>query len=149
LRFFPRKEAKTPTRKLAPASLTLVRPHLTPTSVHPQHATTVATAECKPSHALLLAENRIVGIGYNGFPRGCDDDALPWGREVPPGGNELDTKYPFVCHAEMNAILNKNQATIKDCKMYVALFPCNGESYPSLCCPSHKPEFVACSHLHA
>lgn len=70
-------------------------------------------------------DNRIVGIGYNGFPRGCDDDSLPWGREIPRGGSELDTKYPFVCHAEMNAILNKNQASIKECRMYVALFPCN------------------------
>ena len=51
--------------------------------------------------------NQIVGIGYNGFPRGCNDDLLPWDRE---GGNELDTKYMYVCHAEMNAILNINTA---------------------------------------
>ena len=44
--------------------------------------------------------NRIVGIGYNGFPRGCSDDRLPWARE----GAYLDTKYPFVCHAEVNTI---------------------------------------------
>ena len=67
-------------------------------------------------------ENKIVGIGYNGFPRGCDDDKLPWSRI---GNTSLDTKYPYVCHAEMNAILNKNEANITGSRMYVALFPCN------------------------
>lgn len=67
-------------------------------------------------------EKRIVGIGYNGFPKGCSDDDLPWNRE---GDSELDTKYPYVCHAEVNAILNKNSAEVKHCTMYVALFPCN------------------------
>src|SRR6056300_395736 len=67
-------------------------------------------------------ENKIVGIGYNGFPRGCDDAKLPWSRT---GNTSLDTKYPYVCHAEMNAILNKNEANITGSRMYVALFPCN------------------------
>lgn len=67
-------------------------------------------------------DNRIVGIGYNGFPRGCSDDKLPWNRAA---ADELDTKYPYVCHAEMNAIMNKNVASLKGCTMYVALFPCN------------------------
>jgi dCMP deaminase len=67
-------------------------------------------------------ENKIVGIGYNGFPRGCDDAKLPWSRS---GNTTLDTKYPYVCHAEMNAILNKNEANITGSRMYVALFPCN------------------------
>lgn len=71
---------------------------------------------------IVDAEQRIIGIGYNGFPRGCSDDELPWARE---GASELDTKYPYVCHAEMNAILNKNTATLRGCKIYVALFPCN------------------------
>ncbi|KAK8820544.1 hypothetical protein WA577_006604 [Blastocystis sp. JDR] len=66
--------------------------------------------------------NQIVGIGYNGFPRGCSDDVLPWGRE---GSSELDTKYMYVCHAEMNAILNINTANARGCKLYVSLFPCN------------------------
>ena len=56
------------------------------------------------------------------WPRGCSDDELPWDREAE---NELDTKYPYVCHAEVNAILNKNSADVRDCVMYVALFPCN------------------------
>ncbi|XP_013785045.1 deoxycytidylate deaminase-like isoform X1 [Limulus polyphemus] len=67
-------------------------------------------------------EKKIVGIGYNGMPNGCSDDDLPWNREA---DNILDTKYPYVCHAEMNAILNKNSADLKDCTIYVALFPCN------------------------
>lgn len=64
--------------------------------------------------------NKIVGVGYNGFPIGCDDELLPWARE----GEFLDTKYPYVCHAELNAILNSN-FNLKDCRIYVALFPCN------------------------
>eukprot|EP00904_Undaria_pinnatifida_P004107 jgi/Undpi1/13698/HiC_scaffold_9.g03352.m1 len=53
---------------------------------------------------------------------GCSDDDLPWARQAE---RELDTKYPYVCHAEMNAILNKNSADVKGCSIYVALFPCN------------------------
>lgn len=67
-------------------------------------------------------DNKIQGIGYNGFPRGCDDAKLPWARK---GASELDTKYPYVCHAEMNAILNKGESNIGGSRMYVALFPCN------------------------
>jgi len=65
--------------------------------------------------------NRIVAIGYSGFPTGCSDDELPWEREGPP----LATKYPFVCHAELNAILNRNSADISGCTIYTTLFPCN------------------------
>eukprot|EP01041_Mallomonas_annulata_P005349 gene5349-10696_t len=71
---------------------------------------------------IVNPDQRIVGIGYNGFPRGCSDDELPWAKEA---DDELDTKYPYVCHAEVNAILNKNSADVRGCKMYVALFPCN------------------------
>ena len=59
---------------------------------------------------IVNPENRIVGIGYNGFPTGCSDDDLPWDRVA---DSELDTKYPYVCHAEVNAILNKNSADVK------------------------------------
>lgn len=65
-------------------------------------------------------DNKIVGVGYNGFPIGCDDADLPWDRE----GDYLDTKYPYVCHAELNAILNSS-CNLKDSRLYVALFPCN------------------------
>ena len=65
-------------------------------------------------------ENKIIGIGYNGFPIGINDDDLPWSRE----GDYLDTKYPYVCHAEMNAIINSIKPP-KGCTIYVTLFPCN------------------------
>lgn len=71
---------------------------------------------------IVNSENKIVGIGYNGFPAGCHDDDLPWGRE---SSNPLETKYMYVCHAEMNAILNRIASDTKGCRMYVDLFPCN------------------------
>lgn len=64
----------------------------------------------------------IVGIGYNGFPRGCSDDYFPWARVAK---NDLHTKYPYVVHAEVNAILNKGSKDVKGATLYVALFPCN------------------------
>lgn len=64
--------------------------------------------------------NRIIAIGYNGFPRGCSDDELPWGRE----GLFYDTKYPYVVHAEANAILNRHILTGKT-RIYTTLFPCH------------------------
>ena len=74
---------------------------------------------------IVNKQKRIIGIGYNGFPKGCSDDVLPWAR-VPPanGGGELDTKYPYVTHAEVNAILNKCSADVAGATIYVALFPC-------------------------
>lgn len=70
---------------------------------------------------IVNQERKIVGVGYNGFPIGCSDDNLPWGRE----GDPLDTKYPYVCHAELNAILNSIPGNLKDCVIYTVLFPCN------------------------
>ena len=67
------------------------------------------------------SQNKIVGVGYNGFPWRCSDDELPWARE----GAYLDTKYPYVCHAELNAILNAISSSLKGCSLYVGLFPCN------------------------
>ncbi len=70
----------------------------------------------------LVADPRnvVVGLGYNGFPRGVDDGNFPWDRE----GDFLNTKYAYVCHAEENAIYNANQ-TVRGCKLYCTLFPCN------------------------
>lgn len=65
--------------------------------------------------------NRIMSVGYNGFPMGCSDDEFPWDRT----GDEYNTKYPYVCHAELNAILNSRGVSLEGCKIYVALFPCN------------------------
>ena len=65
--------------------------------------------------------NKILSLGYNGMPTGCDDDKMPWARE----GNPLDTKYMYVCHAELNAILNAQVGTLHGSRLYVTLFPCN------------------------
>lgn len=65
--------------------------------------------------------NKIMSVGYNGFPLGCSDDDFPWERS----GDEYETKYPYVCHAELNAILNSGGASLEGSKIYVALFPCN------------------------
>lgn len=66
-------------------------------------------------------KKRIIGVGYNGFPIGCSDDDLSWARE----GDYLNTKYPYVCHAELNAVLNSNAGDLHGCSIYVDLFPCN------------------------
>ena len=66
-------------------------------------------------------DKRIIGIGYNGFPTGCSDDVFPWGKT---DENSLNTKYPYVVHAEPNAILNCT-SNIKGATLYVTLFPCN------------------------
>lgn len=65
--------------------------------------------------------NTILSVGYNGLPLGCSDDEFPWERE----GDFLETKYPFVVHAELNAILNARGKSLVGAKIYVALFPCN------------------------
>ena len=70
---------------------------------------------------IVNEKNKIVGAGYNGLPIGCDDDVFPWSKQ----GDYLDTKYPYVCHAELNAILNNIGMDLKGCKIYTALFPCN------------------------
>ena len=70
---------------------------------------------------IVSPENKILSLGYNGMPIGCDDDAMPWERE----GDPLDTKYMYVCHAELNAILNSAHNNLKGARVYVTLFPCN------------------------
>ena len=70
---------------------------------------------------IVDSDDKIVSTGYNGAPRGYDDDkCMTWERE----GEFLDTKYAYVCHSELNAILNSPRP-IKDCRIYVTLFPCN------------------------
>lgn len=66
-------------------------------------------------------DKRIIGIGYNGLPTGCDDAVFPWGKEAE---DPLNTKYPYVVHAEPNAILNCT-SSLKGATLYVTLFPCN------------------------
>lgn len=70
---------------------------------------------------IVNPKNKIVGAGYNGLPAGCDDDEFPWDKT----GEFLQTKYPYVCHAELNAILNNIGMDLHGCRIYTALFPCN------------------------
>jgi dCMP deaminase len=70
---------------------------------------------------IVNTKNKIVGAGYNGLPIGCSDDEFPWAKQ----GGFLDTKYPYVCHAELNAILNNIGMDLHGCRIYTALFPCN------------------------
>jgi len=70
---------------------------------------------------IVNKKNRILGVGYNGLPMGCSDDQFSWARE----GEYLNTKYPYVCHAELNAILNSINSNLDECILYVALYPCN------------------------
>ena len=71
---------------------------------------------------IVSKENKILSMGYNGFPIGCSDDDFPWVRE---GETPLDNKYLYTTHSELNAILNYPGASLKDARMYVTLFPCN------------------------
>ena len=70
---------------------------------------------------IVSQDNKILSMGYNGFPRGCSDDDFPWARE----GDTLDTKYVYTVHSELNAILNFRGGSLEGAKLYVSLFPCN------------------------
>ena len=70
---------------------------------------------------IVSEDNKILSMGYNGFPKGCSDDEFPWDRE----GAMLETKYAFVTHAELNAILNFRGGTLNGSRLYVSLFPCH------------------------
>lgn len=70
---------------------------------------------------IVSNDNKILSMGYNGFPTGCSDDEFPWDRE----GASIDTKYPYVTHSELNAILNYRGTSLEGAKIYVSLFPCN------------------------
>ena len=70
----------------------------------------------------MSKENKILSMGYNGFPNGCSDDEFPWARE---GEDPLETKYIYSTHSELNAILNYGGGSLKGSKLYVSLFPCN------------------------
>ena len=71
---------------------------------------------------IVSQENRILSVGYNGFPMGCSDDEFPWDRE---GEDPLQTKYLYTTHSELNAILNYTGGSLAGSKLYVSLFPCN------------------------
>lgn len=71
---------------------------------------------------IVSQENKILSMGYNGFPVGCSDDDFPWNRD---GDNSENSKYFYSTHSELNAILNYRGGSLEGCKMYVTLFPCN------------------------
>ncbi len=70
---------------------------------------------------IVSGTRKILSIGYNGFPIGVSDDEFPWARE----GKPLETKYPYVTHSELNAILNYRGGSLEGSTLYVTLFPCN------------------------
>ena len=70
---------------------------------------------------IVSPSNKILSMGYNGFPVGCSDDEFPWARE----GEPLENKYFYTTHSELNAILNYRGGSLENCKIYVTLFPCN------------------------
>ena len=70
---------------------------------------------------IVSSDNKILSMGYNGFPSGCSDDEFPWERE----GEPYNTKYLYVTHSELNAILNYRGGSLEGAKLYVSLFPCN------------------------
>ena len=70
---------------------------------------------------IVSQENKILSMGYNGFPKGCSDDEFPWSRD----GDAYDSKYAYVTHSELNAILNYRGGSLEGTKLYVTLFPCN------------------------
>eukprot|EP01059_Diplonema_ambulator_P015452 TRINITY_DN26590_c0_g1_i1.p1 TRINITY_DN26590_c0_g1~~TRINITY_DN26590_c0_g1_i1.p1 ORF type:complete len:229 (+),score=36.81 TRINITY_DN26590_c0_g1_i1:34-687(+) len=80
---------------------------------------------------IVNKEKKIMGIGYNGFPKGCSDHKFPWGKGdkgkagLAVDAEMLNTKYPYVVHAEMNAISNCHSRNLEGCVMYVVMFPCN------------------------
>ena len=70
---------------------------------------------------IVSDDNRILSTGYNGFPKGCSDDEFPWNRDEKLG----ETKYNFVVHAELNAILNAGGKSLVGSRIFVSLFPCH------------------------
>ena len=71
---------------------------------------------------IVSQDNKILSMGYNGFPSGCSDEEFPWIRE---GEDPLETKYIYTVHSELNAILNYRGGSLEGAKLYVSLFPCN------------------------
>ena len=70
---------------------------------------------------IVSEDNKILSMGYNGFPIGCSDDEFPWNRD----GEPYDNKYFYTTHSELNAILNYRGGSLEGSKLYVTLFPCN------------------------
>lgn len=67
--------------------------------------------------------NRLLSQGYNGAPNGWSDEVFPWNRD---GDDASETKYPYIIHAEMNAILNffGDTSHLRGATVYTTHFPC-------------------------
>jgi len=76
---------------------------------------------CQVGCVIVNKDNIICSIGYNGMPKGISDNDIPWGKN---NENELDNKYPYVVHAELNALINKNTQDLKNCILYCTHYPC-------------------------
>lgn len=74
---------------------------------------------------IVSEDNKILSMGYNGFPKGCSDDDFPWARECEGDDSQYNTKYMYVTHSELNAILNYRGGSLEGSKLYVTHFPCN------------------------
>ena len=73
---------------------------------------------------IVSSDNKILSMGYNGFPQGCSDDNFPWAK-IEAQNDPYNAKYVYVTHAELNAILNYRGGSLEGAKLYVNLFPCN------------------------
>jgi deoxycytidylate deaminase len=100
---------------------------------------------------IVSPENKILSLGYNGMPMGCSDDEMPWEREGAP----LQTKYMYVCHAELNAILNSAHNNLKGARVYVTLFRVHQGHHPVRHCRGGvlrrqvpRQRFQHCSAVH-
>ena len=71
---------------------------------------------------IVSEDNKILSMGYNGFPKGCSDDEFPWDKM---DEDPYNRKYFYVTHSELNAILNYRGGSLEGAKLYVSLFPCN------------------------
>lgn len=95
------------------ATATMASPEAVQTGSCPEPNLQVRFLSIAQVGACIVSQDQIIlGIGYNGFPRGCSDSELPWAK-LSRNNDPLDTKYPYVCHAELNAILNKNTASLQ------------------------------------
>lgn len=80
--------------------------------------------DCQVGSCIVSGDNKILSMGYNGFPMGCSDEEFPWGKE----GRDSDpynAKFLYVTHSELNAILNYRGGSLEGSKLYVTRFPCN------------------------
>lgn len=80
--------------------------------------------DCQVGSCIVSQDNKIMSMGYNGFPKGCSDDEFPWGKETREE-NPYEAKFLYVTHSELNAILNYHGGSLEGSKLYVTRFPCN------------------------